>query len=71
MAAREISQKHRWVEFVAASRFYRFFDYELSIFIACRAFRKGQQDGATPNGCNEVAAIILRRVFPIGSGSEK
>ena len=33
---------------VAASRFYRFFDYELSIFIACRAFRKGQQDGGHP-----------------------
>jgi hypothetical protein len=28
------------VEFVAASRFYRFFDYELSIFIACRVLRK-------------------------------
>ena len=27
----------------AASRFYRFFEYELSIFIACRAFPQGRK----------------------------
>ena len=32
----------------AASRFYRFFDYELSIFIACRAFPQGRKMAGHP-----------------------
>ena len=32
----------------AASRFYRFFEYELSIFIACRAFPQGRKMAGNP-----------------------
>ena len=38
----------------AASRFYRFFEYELSIFIACRAFPQGRK---MPG--NSMAATIV------------
>ena len=50
----------------AASRFYRFFEYELSIFIACRAFPKGRKMPGNP-----MAATIVNAALPIESGSVK
>ena len=40
----------------AASRFYRFFEYELSIFIACRAFPQGRKMAGNPMAATIVSA---------------
>jgi hypothetical protein len=70
MAAREFWQKDSDTilrqGIVAASRFYRFFEYELSIFIACRAFPTGRKMAET-NSCNDCKC----GVFSIESGSVK
>jgi hypothetical protein len=55
---------------IAAWCFYRLFEYELPIFIACRAFRKGRKMAGTQR-CNEAVTTEKYGAFPIESGSVK
>jgi hypothetical protein len=61
LIAQEYSWERRTMHFCigvrfAASRFYRFFEYELSIFIACRAFPQGRKMAGNPMAATIVSA---------------